>query len=66
MVNGLVPHVGGPILPPCCETLLIGDAYAARVGDLAACTGPPDKIARVAVTYRDRFVPAHYDSDAVN
>ena len=24
MVTGVVPHVGGPILPPCCPTVLIG------------------------------------------
>lgn len=45
MVTGLVPHVGGPILPPCCPTVLIGGLPAARVGDLALCVGPPDVIA---------------------
>ena len=42
---GPVPHVGGPILPPCCPTVLIGSLPAARVGDLAFCVGPPDTIA---------------------
>ncbi len=45
MVTGLVPHVGGPILPPCCPTVLIGGLPAARVGDMATCVGPPDVIA---------------------
>jgi uncharacterized Zn-binding protein involved in type VI secretion len=45
MVNGLVPHVGGPILPPGAITVLIGGMPAARVGDLAVCVGPPDVIA---------------------
>lgn len=45
MVTGLVPHVGGPILPPCCPTVLIGGLPAARVGDMATCAGPPDVIA---------------------
>ena len=45
MVTGLVPHVGGPILPPCCPTVLIGGPPAARVGDLCFCVGPPDVIA---------------------
>ena len=45
MVTVLVPHVGGPILPPCCLTVLIGGLPAARVGDLATCVGPPDVIA---------------------
>lgn len=44
MVTGLVPHVGGPILPPCCPTVLIGALPAARVGDMAMCVGPPDTI----------------------
>jgi len=45
MVTGIVPHVGGPILPPCCPTVLIGMLPAARVGDLLTCVGPPDTIA---------------------
>ncbi len=45
MVTGVVPHVGGPILPPCCPTVLIGELPAARVGDMATCVGPPDVIA---------------------
>jgi uncharacterized Zn-binding protein involved in type VI secretion len=44
MVTGVVPHVGGPILPPCCPTVLIGGLPAARVGDMATCVGPPDVI----------------------
>jgi uncharacterized Zn-binding protein involved in type VI secretion len=45
MVTGIVPHVGGPILPPGCPLVLIGGLPAARVGDLATCAGPPDVIA---------------------
>jgi uncharacterized Zn-binding protein involved in type VI secretion len=45
MVTGLVPHVGGPILPPCAATVLIGGLPAARVTDMAVCVGPPDVIA---------------------
>jgi len=45
MVTGVVPHVGGPILPPCAVTVLIGSLPAARVGDMATCVGPPDVIA---------------------
>lgn len=44
MVTGVVPHVGGPILPPGCPTVLIGGLPAARVGDMAVCVGPPDSI----------------------
>ena len=44
MVTGLVPHVGGPILPPGGIPVLIGGMPAARVGDMAVCVGPPDII----------------------
>jgi uncharacterized Zn-binding protein involved in type VI secretion len=50
MVTGVVPHVGGPILPPCCPTVMIGGVPAARVGDLLTCTGPPDTIAMGSMT----------------
>jgi uncharacterized Zn-binding protein involved in type VI secretion/phage pi2 protein 07 len=46
MVTGLVPHVGGPILPPCAVNVLIGNLPAARVGDLALCAGGPDTIVK--------------------
>jgi len=45
MVTGIVPHVGGPILPPGCPTVLIGNLPAARATDMATCVGPPDTIA---------------------
>jgi uncharacterized Zn-binding protein involved in type VI secretion len=45
MVTGMVPHVGGPILPAGEPTVLLGGLPAARVGDMATCTGPPDTIA---------------------
>jgi uncharacterized Zn-binding protein involved in type VI secretion len=38
------PHVGGPILPSGCPTVLIQGLPAARVGDMATCAGPPDAI----------------------
>ena len=39
-----IPHVGGPVLPPGCPTVLIGGMPAARVGDMAVCVGPFDLI----------------------
>jgi uncharacterized Zn-binding protein involved in type VI secretion len=45
-----VPHVGGPILPPGCPTVLIGGMPAARMGDMATCVGPPDVIILGATT----------------
>ncbi len=44
MVTGVVPHVGGPIMPPGCPTVLIGGQPAACMGDMVTCTGPPDGI----------------------
>lgn len=43
-----VPHVGGPVLPPGAPTVLIGGLPAARMGDMAVCTGPPDSIVKGA------------------
>jgi uncharacterized Zn-binding protein involved in type VI secretion len=39
-----IPHVGGPILPPGCPTVLIGGMPAAGMGDMCTCVGPPDSI----------------------
>lgn len=50
MVTGIVPHVGGPILPPCAPTVLIGKLPAARMGDMAVCVGPPDVILLTSFT----------------
>ena len=44
MVTVLVPHVGGPILPPGAPTVLVGNLPAARVADMCVCVGPPDVI----------------------
>ena len=44
MVTGVVPHVGGPIALGSFKVLIAGQP-AARAGDLAVCTGPPDSIA---------------------
>src|SRR5450432_1188015 len=58
MVTVLVPHVGGPILPPGCPTVLIGFMPAARVGDMATCVGPPDVIAMGSSTVLIGGMPA--------
>ena len=46
MVTALVPHVGGPIMPPGEPTVLIGGMPAAVVSGLCTCVGPPDTIAK--------------------
>lgn len=58
MVTGIVPHVGGPILPPGGATVLVGKMPAARVGDMATCVGPPDVIAMGAFTKLFQKMPA--------
>jgi uncharacterized Zn-binding protein involved in type VI secretion len=50
MVTGVVPHVGGPIIPPCAPKVLIGELPAARVGDMLTCVGPPDAIVQGSKT----------------
>ncbi len=58
MITGLVPHVGGPILPPGGIPVLIGGMPAARVSDMAVCVGPPDVIALGSFTVLIGGMPA--------
>jgi uncharacterized Zn-binding protein involved in type VI secretion len=58
LVKGTVPHVGGPVLPPGCPTVLIGGMPAARVGDSLVCTGPPDAIIKGSATVMIGGMPA--------
>jgi uncharacterized Zn-binding protein involved in type VI secretion len=64
MVTVLVPHVGGPILPPCEPTVLTGNYMPqARISDMATCVGPPDVIAQgsSSVTVRGLFAARQMD-----
>jgi uncharacterized Zn-binding protein involved in type VI secretion len=58
MVTGVVPHVGGPIIPPCMPTVLTGMLPQARVSDMAMCVGPPDIIALGSFTVLVGNLPA--------
>jgi len=58
MVTGVVPHVGGPILPPCAPTVLICYMPAARVTDMATCVGPPDVIVKGSTSVLINYLPA--------
>ena|SRR5438874_2708082 len=53
-----IPHVGGPILPPGCVTVLIGGMPAATATNMAVCVGPPDVIAKGSVTVLLGSLPA--------
>jgi uncharacterized Zn-binding protein involved in type VI secretion len=50
MVTVLVPHVGGPIMPPGGIPVLIGGLPAARATDMCVCVGPPDVIVKASMT----------------
>jgi uncharacterized Zn-binding protein involved in type VI secretion len=58
MVTGVVPHVGGPILPPGQPTVLIGSRPAAVMGTMATCVGPPDSIIKGSATVLICSMPA--------
>ena len=58
LVTGVVPHVGGPILPPGGIPVLIGGLPAARMGDMLTCVGPPDVILMGSFTVLIRGQPA--------
>jgi uncharacterized Zn-binding protein involved in type VI secretion len=58
MVTGVVPHVGGPILPPGGIPVLISGMPVARVSDQAVCAGGPDVIALGSLTVLIGGMPA--------
>lgn len=58
LVTGVVPHVGGPIIPPCAIPVLIGSIPAARVTDICTCAGPPDLVALGSFTVLINSMPA--------
>jgi uncharacterized Zn-binding protein involved in type VI secretion len=64
MVTALVPHVGGPILPPGEPTVLIDNLPAATLGNMCTCTGPPDSIAMGSATVLIGGKPAARLGDA--
>ncbi len=63
MSDGPKPHVGGPIMPPGCPTVLIGGLPAARMGDMATCAGPPDVIIMGSATVLIGGQPAARQGD---
>lgn len=58
MVTGIVPHVGGPIIPPCMPTVLTCMMPQARITDMAICVGPIDMIIQGAFTVLVGGLPA--------
>ncbi len=44
LLDGVVPHVGGPIMLGC-FTVLVAEMPQARIGDMHMCVGPPGTMA---------------------
>jgi uncharacterized Zn-binding protein involved in type VI secretion len=63
MVTGIVPHVGGPVLPPGAPIVMTGGPFQARLSDMATCVGPPDVIAMGAATVLVQGLPAARQTD---
>lgn len=64
LVNGTVPHVGGPVIPPGTPTVMIAGQPAAKVGDMLTCTGPPDSIIKGSGTVMIGGMPAARQGDS--
>ncbi len=58
MVTALVPHVGGPVIPPATPTVLINSLPAATVSTMCTCAGPPDTIVAGSGTVMIGGLPA--------
>ena len=59
MVTVLVPHVGGPIMPPAAVNVITCGMPQARLGDLCTCaTGPPAPIVKGSATVMVKGQPA--------
>ncbi len=58
MVTGVVPHVGGPVLPPGTLTVMIAGRPAATATGMCVCVGPPDMIAKGSATVLIGNLPA--------
>jgi uncharacterized Zn-binding protein involved in type VI secretion len=57
MVDGVVPHVGGPIVTGS-PTMLTAEMPQARVTDMLVCVGPPDMIVMASFTVFVDGLPA--------
>jgi uncharacterized Zn-binding protein involved in type VI secretion len=64
MVTGIIPHVGGPILPPGVPTVLISNLPAATMTGMCVCVGPPATIVGGSPTVLINNLPAARVTDA--
>lgn len=58
MLTVLVPHVGGPILPPGQVTVLVGMMPAAKATSMCVCVGPPSLVVMGSPTVLVGMLPA--------
>jgi uncharacterized Zn-binding protein involved in type VI secretion len=56
-VTGVVPHVGGVIMPPGAVTVIIGGQPAARITDMTMCAGPPGIVIKGSMTVLTMGLP---------
>lgn len=58
MFTGIIPHVGGPVMPPGSVNVFVGGSPQATVGHLCVCNGPLDAIATGVPTVLVHGMPA--------
>lgn len=63
-VLGGIAHVGGRVTGPGCPTVIIAGQPAARMGDLASCTGAVARIVAGSASVRIGGRPAARQGDA--
>lgn len=63
MVDGVKPHVGGPVAPPCSLTVQSELAAQGRGTDRATCIGPPDFIVTGSGSVQVNDLPAARQTD---
>ncbi len=63
MVDGVKPHVGGPVTPPCSLTVQSELAAQGRGTDRATCIGPPDFIVTGSGSVQVNDLPAARQTD---
>lgn len=63
LLDGVKPHVGGPVLPPGMPTVMIGGMPAATVGNLCTCASAPDSIIKGSATVMIANKPAARQGD---
>ncbi len=57
LVNGTVPHVGGPVIGPGQPNVFINGKPVAVMGDTLTCAGPPDTIVQGEPTVLINGIP---------